>query len=113
MLDSFKYAFRGIWDALKCESNLRVHFLASIAVIILAIYLNFDQKELSILILTISFIIILELINTIVEKLVDIHSLKVSEEARVIKDMSAGVVLLGAIASIMIGLLLFLPKLFS
>jgi len=110
-LKSFRYAFNGVKDALKSEPNLRIHFLLSILVVILALYLKFDQKELSILVLTIFFVIILELINTIIEKLVDMHSKEISEEARVIKDISAGIVLLGAIASIIIASFLFLPKL--
>lgn len=106
-LKSFQYAFRGIKDALKSEPNLRIHFLASIVVMIFAIYLNFNFTEFSILFLTIFFVISLELVNTIVEKLVDLNSKEISEEARVIKDISAGVVLLGAIASVIIGFSLF------
>lgn len=110
MLNSFKYAIRGIKDAIKSEPNLRFHFLASVVVVILAIYLKFTKIELSILVLTIFFVIISELINTVAEKLVDMHSKEISEEARVVKDISAAVVLLGAIASIVVALFLFLPK---
>lgn len=109
---SFQYAFRGIKDALKSEPNLRFHFLASVVAVSFAIYLKFNLGEFTILVLTIFFVFILELVNTIVEKLVDMHSKEISEEARVIKDISAGVVLLGAVASLVIGTLLFLPKLF-
>ncbi len=111
MLNSFKYAIRGIRDALKSEPNLRFHFLASVLVIISAFYLNFDFREVTILFLTIFFVFTLELVNTIIEKLVDMHSKEISEEARIIKDISAGVVLLGAISSIIIASFLFLPKL--
>lgn len=112
MQKSFRDAIRGIGDALKSEPNLRIHFLASILVTILAVFLKFNTTEFVILILTVFFVIILELINTVVEKLVDMHSLEISEEARIIKDISAGVVLLSAIMAITIGALLFLPKLF-
>jgi diacylglycerol kinase len=111
MQKSFKYAINGIHDALKSEPNLRFHFLASIIAIFLAIYLKFTKVELSILVLTIFFVIVSELINTIVEKLVNLNSLEISEEARIIKDISAGVVLFSAIASIIVALFLFLPKL--
>lgn len=111
MLKSFQYAFNGIKDALKSEPNLRFHFLASTIVIILAIYLKFNFVEFSVLILTIFFVITLELINTIVEKLVDMHSKEISNEARIIKDISASVVLLGATASLIIGCFLFLAHL--
>lgn len=110
-LKSFKYALTGIKDALKSEPNLRFHFLAAVLVVICAIYLNFSTNEMVLLILTISFVIVLELINTIVEKIVNLHSMEISEEARAIKDMSAAVVLFGAITSVAIGLFLFMDKL--
>lgn len=112
MQQSFRYAIIGIRDALKSEPNLRFHFITSILIIMLAIFLNFDFTEIVILVLTISFVIVLELINTVVEKLVDLNSKEISEEARVIKDISAGMVLFGAITSIVVGLFLFLPKIF-
>ncbi len=110
-LTSFGYAVQGIKDAFKSEPNLRFHFLASFIVISFASYLKFNIIEFSILILTIIFIIALELINTVIEKLVDMYSKEISESARVIKDISAGIVLIGAFGSIIIGVLLFLPKL--
>jgi len=112
MLKSFQYAAQGIKDALRTEPNLRFHFLASILVICAGIYLKLNLIEISILVLTIFFVVALELINTIVEKVVDMHSKEISEEARVIKDISAGAVFLGAFASVVIATLIFLPKLF-
>lgn len=112
MLKSFQYAFRGIKDALKSEPNLRFHFLASVIAVIMAVYLKFNATEFAILFLTIFLVIILEFINTVIEKLSDMVHPEQSEKMRVIKDISAGVVLLGAVASLVIGTLLFLPKLF-
>ena len=112
MLNSFKYAFNGIGDALKSEHNLKFHFFASLVAILLAIYLKFSLIEFAVLILTIFLVLVLEFINTAIEKLSDIVHPEQSEKIRVIKDISAGVVLLGAIASVAIGCLLFLPKLF-
>ena len=64
-----------------------------------------------ILIITITFVVVLELINTTVEKLVDLNSLKISVEARQIKDISAATVLLSSTSAVIIGLFLFIPKL--
>lgn len=111
MFNSFKYAFRGLKDALKSEKNLKIHFLASMLVLFVAMFLKFNFLEFSVLILTIFLVIILELINTIVEKLLDIVNPDFSEKVRIIKDISASVVLLGAIASVIVGFFLFLPKL--
>ena len=110
MLNSFRNAFNGVRDALKSEPNLRFHFLVSIVVIFTAYILNFNYLEFAILFLTIFFVIVLELINTIVEKLVDMYSTAISEKAREIKDISAAVVLIGAFASAIIGLFLFGSK---
>lgn len=110
MLKSFKYALNGISDALKSEPNLRFHFLASIVAIILAYYLKFSGTEFAVLTLTIFLVIALEFINTAIEKLSDIVHPEKSEKIRIIKDISAGVVLLGALASLFVGLFLFLPK---
>lgn len=110
MFNSFKYAIRGIKDALKSEPNLRFHFLAAIVVFLLAIVLKFNNTELAILALTIFFVIGLELVNTVVEQIVNLHSKEISEEARIIKDISAGMVLLAAVGSVVIAGFLFVPK---
>lgn len=111
-LNSFKYAINGIKDALNSEPNLSVHMLFGVVALIFAYFMNFTNTEYMILIITVFSVIILELINTAIEKIVDLHSLKVSEEARQIKDISAAVVLLSSISAIAVGLFLFLPKVF-
>jgi len=110
MLNSFKYAGRGFLDALKSEANLSIHLLFGTVALIFAYFLEFTNSEFIILIITITSVITLELINTIIEKLVDMYSTKISEKARVIKDISAAVVLISSIVSIIIGALLFIPK---
>lgn len=112
MLNSFKYAINGIKDAIESELNLRFHFIMAFLAFVSAILLKFTNLELAILVLTIFFVIILEFINTAVEKLADIVHPEKSEKIRFVKDISAGVVFLGAVTSIIVGLLLFLPKLF-
>lgn len=110
-LNSFKYAIQGLKDALKSEPNLRFHFLASLIVLLFASFLKFSSLEFIVLVLTIGFVIVLELINTIIEKLVNMNSTAISEEARIIKDMSASVVLIGSMAAVIVGLFLFGNKL--
>lgn len=111
MLSSFKYAFRGIKDALTTENNLMFHFIASVFVLIFAYFFEFNLVEFSVVIIAIFLVIIAEIINTIIEKLSDIINPEKSEKIRIIKDMSASVVLLSAICSLIIVVLLFLPKL--
>ena len=111
MINSFKYAINGIKEALTTEDNLVFHFIASFFVLIFAYFFGFNLTEFSIVIITIFFVIITEIINTIIEKLSDVVSPEKSEKIRVIKDMSAAAVLLSAICSLVIVALLFVPKL--
>lgn len=110
MINSFKYAIRGISDALKSEPNLKIHFLLGSAAIILALFLKLSYTQLAILVITIFSVIAMELINTVIEKVMDIVSPEKSEKVRLIKDISAAMVLISAIAAILIGLLLFIPE---
>lgn len=112
-LNSFKYALNGIRDAIKSEPNISVHMLFAVVAYIFAYFMNFSNIEFSILTLTVFFVIILELINTAIEKIVDLHSLKISEEARQIKDISAAVVLLSSISALIIAVFLFLSKIYK
>lgn len=113
MVQSFKYAFAGVKDAFKSEPSLRIHFLAAFLACNLAYSLGFNAIEWAILTIAITLVIVMELVNTIVEKLVDVVSPQRSEKARVIKDISAAMVLFTAISSVVVGVLLFLPKVMS
>ncbi|MBL7036757.1 diacylglycerol kinase family protein [Candidatus Microgenomates bacterium] len=111
IISSFVFAFQGIRDGLKNEPNLKIHFALGLVAILLAWFLRFSHIEWAILILTIFLVITLEFINTVIEKIVDTLSPQITESARITKDISAAVVLIGAVASIVVGLFLFLPKL--
>lgn len=109
---SFKYAGNGIGDAFKSEPNFRVHVTIGIVAIVLAFVLKFTPIEWAILFLTETFVIAMELINTVLEAIVDIVSPQKREKARIAKDVSAAFVLLSAIAAVAVGIVLFLPKIF-
>jgi diacylglycerol kinase len=110
LLYSFYYAGRGLKDAFAQEPNLRIHVLNSIIVLAGAIFLKFSYLEFAIVALTIAMVIILELLNTTLETLVDIVSPEIREKARIAKDVSAAGVLLAATAAVVIVLLLYVPK---
>ncbi len=107
---SFKFAFDGIKTAIKNEPNFRVHLVLGIIAALAAYLLNFSSLEWIILVLTIFLVVILELINTVFEALVDLVSPEVAPQARVAKDVSAAAVLAAALFAIIVGLALFLPK---
>jgi diacylglycerol kinase len=107
---SFSYAFSGIRLALKNEPNIRVHFVVAILVAVVAYFLKFSRLEWIVLAFTVAFVLILELINTTLEEIVDMVSPGVRQRARVAKDVSAAAVLISALLAVVIGGFLFLPK---
>ncbi len=112
-ITSFGCAFSGIKTAIKNEPNVRIHLMIAVSAIILAILLKFRPVEWIILLFTIAFVLILELINTSLEVLVDIVSPEVNEKAKIAKDISAAAVFVSAFLSVIIGVFLFGPKILS
>jgi len=106
---SFKHAFSGIKWALKEEQNFRLQLIFGFLVLLLAVYFQVKTWELTALIITILVVLVLELINTIFEKFVDILKPRVHHYVLVIKDLMAAAVLIASIGAIVIGLLIFLP----
>ncbi len=107
---SFGYAFEGIAKAFKSEPNLKVHIVAGVLVLLTAYFFKVTKTEWLILALTITLVIILELINTVIETITDIVSPRYSPRAKIIKDVSAGAVAVSAILAVIVGVVLFLPK---
>lgn len=108
---SFKYALEGIMAALRQEPNLKFHFLAGFLVVILSFILNISKTDWLIIIFLIGFVIAVELTNTAIETVVNEFTDKEHPGAKYAKDISAGVVLVAAITSVIVGLLVFLPYL--
>lgn len=107
---SFSYAFKGIQAAFEREPNFRIHTAIAIAVLTVAAFLKFSLIEWLFLAFAIVFVIAMELLNTVLEAMVNLISPDVTPEAKVAKDVSAGMVLLAAILATIVGVVLFLPK---
>lgn len=107
LIESFNSAIEGFIYVLKMERNMRIHFLIALFFIMLGIYLNFTALEIIALTGTIALVMITEMINTVVELTVDIIQDKFHPVARVIKDISAGAVLVSAINAVIVGYILF------
>lgn len=110
--NSFKYAIRGIITSLKEERNLKVHILIMILVIIAGIIYKISNLEWLICTILFGLVISAELFNTAIETTVDIAMPEINEKAKIAKDISAGAVLILAITSIIVGLIIFIPKIF-
>lgn len=107
LLKSFGYAFSGIWHCLKMERNYKIHAFIALCVCVLAWYYQFNRYQWGILIITVMSILVLEMINTAFELVVDMLSPEFHPTAKIIKDVAAGSVLVASIAAFVIGVLLF------
>jgi diacylglycerol kinase len=106
---SFKYAFEGIHYAFKNDQNLFIHLLFAFLVINVSIYLRVLPYQMAILGLTMMMVITAEMINSAIEKMVDLITKEHRQEAKIAKDVAAGMVLVTALAAAIIGTLIFLP----
>ena len=109
-VESFNAAVEGFIYVLRTERNMRIHFLAAFFFILLGIYLNFTYLELAVLSITIILVLVSEMVNTAVELIVDMIKSEFHPIARVIKDVSAGAVLLTSINAMVVGYVLFSKK---
>lgn len=113
LLDSFKYAFIGIFTALKEERNLFIHAIFMILVIFAGIGLQINIYEWFICIILFLVVISAELFNTAIEATVNLACQEIHPLAKKAKDISAGAVLITAIGAAIIGLIIFVPKLLN
>ena len=110
---SFAFALEGIWGEFKKGGNFRIQVFMGVAATILGFIFKISEQEWFSLILVIASVLILELINTAVEAIVDMISPEIQEKAKIAKDVSAGAVLVSSIAAVFVGAILFLPKIFQ
>lgn len=109
--NSFKYAFQGIISAFRTETNMKIHFIIMMLVIIAGVIFDLNAIEWIICIILFGLVISLELINTAIETTVDLAMPDINEKAKLAKDIAAGAVLVSAIVSVIVGLIIFIPKL--
>ena len=103
---------KGHRSQIKKERNIKIHISVMILVIICGFIFHLSTTEWLICILLFALVISLELVNTAIEAVVDLCSPNYHELAKYAKDVAAGSVLISAIASVVIGLIIFVPKLF-
>ena len=108
---SFRYALEGINYSLNSDQNLTIHFIVALLVIILSLILHVTQLEMAILGLTILLVISAEMVNTAIEKMVDLITNDHKVEAKIAKDVASGMVLLTTIGAAIIGIIIFVPHL--
>lgn len=107
---SFKYAWQGIKYAFKTQRNFRIHTIMASLAISLGLYLQVSTIEMAIISLTCAIVLVLELVNTAIESVVDLTvKQNYHELAKIAKDCAAGAVLISAIASVFVAGFILLP----
>ena len=110
-LVALKNALNGIILAFKSESNIRIDIFAMVLTIIGAIIIKVNYIELLIIILTIGIVISAEMFNSAVENTVDLITQEYNNKAKIIKDISAGAVLITSIIAVVVAVIIFMNKL--
>ena len=111
ILRSFGYAFKGLGYATKTQLNFRVHLVAAVIAVSLGYALHISVNDWQWIILSITLVLVAELFNTAMEALIDLVSPEYNDLAGHVKDLSAGAVTLAAVFALIMGLIIFLPKL--
>ncbi|MDD2446345.1 MAG: diacylglycerol kinase [Tissierellia bacterium] len=111
LIESFNNAINGVLWAIKSEKNLKGHYLIAALVLIISLFYDFSRMEFLALLFAVSLVLITEMINTAIEKAIDIHTKEFHPLAKIAKDVSAGAVLIAALNSVIVGYLLFFDRL--
>jgi diacylglycerol kinase (ATP) len=111
-IKSFRFAFEGISRFFVKEHNSWIHFAATLAVFILAWSTGVTKTELIALVIVIALVWMAEMFNTCIEHIMDFISTKTDPDIKFIKDLASGAVLVAAIAAVLTGLIIFIPKFF-
>lgn len=107
---SFKYAFHGVCQAIVKERNFQFHVMFSIIVIFISFLFNINRIEWLFVIISIFGVFALELVNTAIERTVDLITSEIHPLAKQAKDVAAAAVLIYAIMTVIIGCIIFFPK---
>lgn len=110
-VQSFRYAFSGIWHTLKTQRNAQIHLAAAVLVVGLGLLARLTFTEWAILALTMGFVIAAEMLNTATEVAMDFSTSEFHPQVKIVKDVAAGAVLVAAITAVVVGLLILGPPL--
>ncbi len=107
IVESFNFAVEGIIHALRTHRNMRVHFVAAVAVLVAALALGVERIELIVLLISIAFVLVAEMVNTAIEAAIDVATSSFDPLAKLAKDIAAGAVLIASINAVVVGYLVF------
>lgn len=112
-LKSFVYAWEGIVSFFRWEHNAQIHLGVTFLVLVLSVTLGINKWEAIAVVFSIAIVWIAEMFNTAIEKTIDFVSVEKHPQIKLIKDIAAGAVLVAAIAAVIVGCFIFIPKFVS
>lgn len=108
--ESFRCAFQGLCYAVRTQRNFRLHLSAGVLVLLAAAWLRLPAVEAGLLLLTITAVVVAEVVNTALETLIDLVSPAIHPLAGTAKNLAAAAVVLAALAAAMIGVMILGPR---
>ncbi len=112
-LRSFRFAFSGLKQFFQTQHNAIIHAVATLVVIIAGFLVKLSSTEWTLIAIAITMVWAAELFNTAIEALCDMVMPEKHPQIKFIKDVAAAAVLMTAIGSVVIGLIIFIPKIVS
>jgi len=110
-INSFAHAFNGLFFTLRNEKNSWIHLFLTVIVILAGFYFNISRIEWIIIVISTALVWMAELINTSLEKIVDLITIEKNSSAKLAKDVAAAAVLVSAFMAVLVGLIIFIPYL--
>lgn len=107
---SFSYAFKGLKYVLSSERNARLHVIFALLALVASIALRIALEEWLFVVISITLVFFAEIVNTALEKTLDLISQENNQLVKLIKDMMAAAVLVTAIGAVIVALVVFLPR---
>jgi Diacylglycerol kinase len=111
LIDSFNYAIEGIIHTIQTQRNMRIHLIIAICILIFSLFFDLSRPELLILSISITLVLIMELVNTAIETTIDLFANYYHPLARIAKNAAAGAVLISAINALLVGYIIFFDRL--
>jgi len=112
-VNSFQYAFSGLRLLFREEHNARIHVVFALVAIVLGFLFPISILEWGLVVFAIGFVLVTEILNTSIENLADLISTERNKSIKTLKDLAAASVLVSAITACIIGMLVFIPKIYS
>jgi diacylglycerol kinase (ATP) len=107
LLESFNWAFEGIIHVLRTQRNMRIHFAVAVIVLVAALAVGVSRIELIALLISIAFVLVVEMVNTAIEQAIDVATTAFDPLAKLAKDVAAGAVLIATVNAVAVGYLVF------